>query len=42
MTRAQPVFDVAQNAVDKATKAVTGEDKQQNEERVAASRTIIV
>jgi len=38
----QPVFDVAKSAVSQATKAVTGEDVAKTEERIAASKTIVV
>ena len=42
VTRSQQVFDVAHNAAQKATLAVTGEDQKQNEERIAASKTVII
>lgn len=40
--RSQPAFDVVKNATDLATMAVTGESKAQNEERIAASKTVII
>jgi hypothetical protein len=36
------VNDINQSAVDKATKAVTGEDEEQKLRRIAASKTVII
>lgn len=36
------VSDINQNAVDTATKAVTGEDEDTKLKRIAASKTVII
>jgi hypothetical protein len=36
------VSDINQNAVDSATKAVTGEDEDTKLKRIAASKTVII
>lgn len=33
---------MAHNAAERATMAVTGEDQKQNEDRIAASKTVII